>query len=74
MTTKKPKAKATVANGKPAKHATNGKVKLSKKAQAAIDMLDRWEKEGPSDEDGTWEEFKAALERNRAGGRKLFRD
>lgn len=40
----------------------------------AIEMIKKWAAEGPDDDGVTWEQFKANLEANRLGQRKLFRD
>ena len=78
MKTKKPatttKGKKGKAATKTVKPSTNGKVKLSKKALAAIAWIDQRMKEGPIEGEPSWEEFKAALELNRLGERRLFRD
>ena len=74
MKTKKPtkKKKPRAAAKKTPKQPVNGIA--PKRNTALIALLDQWMNEPPGDDVESWPEFKAALERNRAGERRLFRD
>ncbi len=75
MKTKKPtkKKKPAAVARKPRKQAANG-ILVPRDNSAAIAMLDRWAKDDSGYDEATWPELKAALEENRKGQRKLFRD
>ena len=75
MKTKKPtkQKKPRAAASKPRTQPING-VLAPRDNRAAIALFDKWMRDDSGYDEAVWPEIKAALERNRSGQRRLFRD